>query len=235
MLDDTASKSNSQRIFRRALRIHKADGSEGGSEYIPNSSNRVFECTKGVLKIDNKNDIYMKAYNVAEVSKLIDVPPGTIRQWERSLEGVLRIPRDEKDARYYTDLEIQALRNIKAMRDKGLGFTTIREVLSNPEGNEMVPLPSVPAISQAQAIEALQQMQEVVAHLSSRMEEIVSQQVRQEVAAVLEENHRLHQQLEDKLEERDKHLMEALRTMQQTAEQLKSTRKRGSWWPWGGK
>jgi DNA-binding transcriptional MerR regulator len=199
-----------------------------------NDSNGDYELTKEGLKKMGENQKYMKAYTVAEVSKILDVPPGTVRQWERSLEGVLDIPRDEKGARYYTEFEIHALRNVKNMREKGLGFELIREVLNNSEGpSEMVPIPSVPTMSQSEAIEALRNMQNAVSQLTSRMEETVQKQVRQEVAAVLEENQRMHNQLETRLEQRDKLLIQTLRTMQDAAKEQQRNRKRGSWnlWP----
>lgn len=182
------------------------------------------------------NSKFMKAYTVKQISKMLDVPPGTIRQWESTLEGVLNIPRDESGARYYTEYEIHALRNVKNMREKSIGFQMIREVLINPEGasEEQVPIPAVPTMTQLEAIETLLSVQNTVEQLTYRMQEIVHEQVKQEVAAVLEENRQLHERLEDRLEKRDQLLMQTLRAMQQgTAQQLKDNRKKGGWslWP----
>ena len=58
--------------------------------------------------IDEKQ-AFMKAYTVKEVSKLLEIPPGTLRQWEKSLEDHLRIPRDERGERYYTDFEMNII------------------------------------------------------------------------------------------------------------------------------
>lgn len=71
----------------------------------------------------------MKAYTIKEVSKQINVPSGTIRQWEKDLEGLLIIPRTRQGARFYTDKEIELLQNIKTMRSKNLSKDMIRELM----------------------------------------------------------------------------------------------------------
>jgi DNA-binding transcriptional MerR regulator len=77
----------------------------------------------------NKEQV-LKAYTIQEVSKKIQIPPGTLRQWEKDLEGVLFIPRTKQGARYYTEYEISLLEKIKQMRDKNLSKEMIRELMS---------------------------------------------------------------------------------------------------------
>ncbi|WP_210366575.1 MerR family transcriptional regulator [Bacillus sp. REN3] len=72
---------------------------------------------------------YMKAYTIKEVSKRMNVPSGTLRQWEKDLEGLLFIPRTKQGARFYTDIEIEMLMKIKQMRDKNLSKEVIRDLL----------------------------------------------------------------------------------------------------------
>lgn len=72
---------------------------------------------------------FMKAYTIKEVSKKINVPSGTIRQWEKDLSGLLIIPRTKQGARFYTDMEIELLLKIKQMRDKNLSKEMIRDLL----------------------------------------------------------------------------------------------------------
>lgn len=143
--------------------------------------------SKGGFSMNEENRNFMQAYNVADVSKMINVPSGTIRQWEKSLEGVVEIPRDEKGARYYTDFEIDILRKVKIMREKGLVFDVIREVLNQSEGpRSQVPIPSVPVMNQSEAIQAIHGLQEAVRALSEHVELIVQQEVRKEVATASE-------------------------------------------------
>ena len=77
---------------------------------------------------------FMKAYTIKEVSKRINVPSGTIRQWEKDLEGLLIIPRTRQGARFYTDSEIEMLEKIKQMRSKNLSKDLIRELLQKHIG-----------------------------------------------------------------------------------------------------
>jgi DNA-binding transcriptional MerR regulator len=84
-----------------------------------------------ILNIERvgKMNQFMKAYTIKEVSKQINVPSGTIRQWEKDLEGLLIIPRTRQGARFYTDKEIDLLKNIKQMRSKNLSKDMIRELM----------------------------------------------------------------------------------------------------------
>lgn len=81
---------------------------------------------KGLSKMDTQ---YMKAYTIKEVSKMLNVPPGTLRQWEKDLNGLLLIPRSKQGARFYTDHEIALLEKVKQMRDKNLSKDMIRELM----------------------------------------------------------------------------------------------------------
>ncbi|WP_258535746.1 MerR family transcriptional regulator [Bacillus sp. 03113] len=71
---------------------------------------------------------FMTAYSISEVSKKIDIPSGTIRQWEKDLDGLLIIPRSKQGSRFFTDYEIGLLEKIKQMRDKNLGMDMIRDL-----------------------------------------------------------------------------------------------------------
>lgn len=129
----------------------------------------------------------MRAYTVAEISKILDVPPSTIRQWEKSLEGIFEVPRDDKNNRYYTDRELQTLRTVKKLRDKGMSFEIIRDIVSQPsEDASFVPAPSniMPVMAQSEAMEAIHNLQQIVMTLSERVESIVQQEVRKEVTSL---------------------------------------------------
>ncbi|WP_316568983.1 MerR family transcriptional regulator [Neobacillus sp. YIM B06451] len=71
----------------------------------------------------------MKAYTIKEVSRIINVPQGTLRQWESDFTGLLTIPRTRQGSRFYTDTEISLLVKIKQMREKNLGKEMIRELI----------------------------------------------------------------------------------------------------------
>lgn len=71
----------------------------------------------------------LRAYSIKEVSKMINTPTGTIRQWEKDLDGLLVIPRTQQGARYYTDQEINILKKIKEMRNQNISKGMIRNLL----------------------------------------------------------------------------------------------------------
>ncbi|WP_199880653.1 MerR family transcriptional regulator [Bacillus massiliglaciei] len=75
-----------------------------------------------------KNNI-MRAYSIKEVSKKLNIPNGTIRQWEKDLQGLIHIPRSKQGARFYTDHEISLLQKIKEMREKKISKEMIRSLL----------------------------------------------------------------------------------------------------------
>ncbi|MBM7691268.1 DNA-binding transcriptional MerR regulator [Peribacillus deserti] len=85
----------------------------------------------------NKSQV-LKAYSIKDVSKKISVPTGTIRQWEKDLNGLLVIPRSRQGARFYTETEISILAKIKEMREKNLSKGMIRMLLEKHfnEGSE---------------------------------------------------------------------------------------------------
>ena len=80
----------------------------------------------------------LRAYSINEVSKRINTPTGTIRQWEKDLEGLLVIPRTQQGARYYTDNEINILHKIKEMRSQNISKGMIRSLLEKHLQKEAV-------------------------------------------------------------------------------------------------
>ncbi|MFC4321485.1 MerR family transcriptional regulator [Litchfieldia salsa] len=73
---------------------------------------------------------FLKAYSINEVSEMINTPTGTIRQWEKDLNGLLIIPRTKQGARFYTETEIALLQKIKEMRDQKVHKNLIRSLLA---------------------------------------------------------------------------------------------------------
>jgi DNA-binding transcriptional MerR regulator len=81
------------------------------------------------MKREMSNQKMMRAYSINEVSEQLNVPTGTIRQWEKDLQGLLIIPRTKQGARFYTDYEIALLDKIKEMRSQNLHKGMIRSLL----------------------------------------------------------------------------------------------------------
>ncbi|MEH7120705.1 MerR family transcriptional regulator [Neobacillus vireti] len=78
----------------------------------------------------------MKTYTLKEVSKKINVSPGTLRKWEQDFDDLLDIPRSKQGARIYTDLEIELLLEIKQMVDKKVAKEAIRQEIQKIEEPE---------------------------------------------------------------------------------------------------
>lgn len=124
---------------------------------------------------------------------MIEVPEGTLRQWEGDFKGLLVIPRDEKGSRYYTDLEIETLKHIKAMREKKISKEMIKDLLTQkkevePEEKPNFPQPSLPQLKQSEVVEALrniqnlpQQMEASFALALNKMREEIKEEVRNEI------------------------------------------------------
>jgi DNA-binding transcriptional MerR regulator len=98
----------------------------------------------------------IRAYSIKEVAKMIHTPTGTIRQWEKELDGLLVIPRTQQGARYYTDHEIDILNKIKEMHNqnisKGKKRTLLEKYLqdeveepASKSSNEILVPPTLPS------------------------------------------------------------------------------------------
>lgn len=131
---------------------------------------------------------------IKEVSEIIAVPVGTLRQWESDFKGVIEIPRDSKGARYYTDFEIETLKHIKTMRDKKLSKDIIKELFEKKgkiDGGSNVSLvtqPLVPQMKQSEVVQTLHSIKEMMAgfeelkgSLIKELKEEIRQEIRKEV------------------------------------------------------
>src|SRR6476659_3840087 len=78
---------------------------------------------------DMNNKQIVRAYSINEVSQKLNIPTGTIRQWEKDLNGLLTIPRTQQGARYYTENEIKTLAKVKEMREQNVNKGMIRNLL----------------------------------------------------------------------------------------------------------
>lgn len=77
-----------------------------------------------------------KRYIISDASKLVDVESHVLRYWEEELG--IDIPRNEMGHRYYTDIHINLLKNVKELKDCGFQLRAIKILI--PElmalGNE---------------------------------------------------------------------------------------------------
>ena len=76
-------------------------------------------------------------YKIGEVSEMLNIEQHTLRYLENSLK--IKIKRDERGDRLYTDSDIDTLRLVLKLKEKGLNTTAIRLALENTEPEEPVP------------------------------------------------------------------------------------------------
>jgi DNA-binding transcriptional MerR regulator len=73
--------------------------------------------------------------SIRDVSALTDVPPHTIRFWEKEMPNILRPERTPGGQRRYDEEAADRIRMIKRLSaEKGYSLATIREYLSATEG-----------------------------------------------------------------------------------------------------
>lgn len=109
-------------------------------------------------------------YKIGEVSELLDIEQHTLRYLENSLK--IKIRRDERGDRLYTDSDIDTLRLVLKLKEKGLNTTAIRLALENTEEESQTPVPEpVPPLITFEFVEAVS----LVRQVSEQNEEIIRQ------------------------------------------------------------
>jgi DNA-binding transcriptional MerR regulator len=138
---------------------------------------------------------FLTAYSIKEVSEKVDVPPGTLRQWESDFKGILDIPRDKENSRYYTDIEIETLSHIKKMREKNLSKAVIKELLDKQPAAELekVPQPPVPVLRQSEITETFRNIQnsfetfpEIKEMIVSEIKNDIRNEIKNEITATIQ-------------------------------------------------
>ncbi len=74
------------------------------------------------------NEIF---YKIGEVSEMLAIEQHTLRYLENTLK--LKIKRDERGDRLYSERDIDTLRLVLQLKDKGLNTTAIKMALENTE------------------------------------------------------------------------------------------------------
>lgn len=128
-------------------------------------------------------------YKIGEVAEILEIEQHTLRYLENSLK--LKIKRNERGDRLYTDSDLDTFRLVLQLKSKGLNTTAIKLALENTEESEetsIVPSNTVPAL----------ELVEVVS---------LAREIRDQNTELLQQNRRLEQRiekLEQKVEERNR-------------------------------
>lgn len=168
-------------------------------------------------------------HTVGEIERSIQVPERTIRRYLNIHGHHIKTKKQGRSVMVAHE-SIKVIRDIRQWYDAGWSSSQVEDALAQSG------LPMVleidghdTAMTPQEALQSLQKgVSEAMSAIASEMEYL-----RQEVAATREENQKLKQDIDERIEARDKLLMETLRTMQQAAQELKDTRKKGGWslWP----
>jgi DNA-binding transcriptional MerR regulator len=101
---------------------------------------------------------------ISDASKMVEVESHVLRYWEEELE--LPIARNEMGHRYYTEDDIQLLKHIKKLKERGYQLKAIKMDIS--ENGELIPQEEslTPAVKQDKA--------EVLSHNAEKMQQFQS-------------------------------------------------------------
>ena len=103
-------------------------------------------------------------YMISDAARMVEVESHVLRYWEEELE--LPIARNEMGHRYYTEDDIQLLRHIKKLKERGYQLKAIKMDIS--ENGELIPQEEslAPAVKQDKA--------EVLSHNAEKMQQFQS-------------------------------------------------------------
>lgn len=118
----------------------------------------------GVTMPENQKS--SRFFSIGSVSKQLEVPTGTLRQWEQDFE--LNIPRTSNNVRFYTEDDIELLHNIKKLFSDGSSVETIRQQLLTAPRTAQAP--SVPGVAAPDLARAIQDVHERVLHIQRLLE-----------------------------------------------------------------
>lgn len=127
-------------------------------------------------------------YKIGEVAEILEIEQHTLRYLENSLK--LKIKRNERGDRLYTDSDLDTLRLVLQLKSKGLNTTAIKLALENTEEAEET------GIAPSSAGAALDLVEMVS----------LARQIREQNTELLQQNRRLEQRmekLEQKVEQRN--------------------------------
>ena len=163
----------------------------------------------------SNNDLTLK-----EAAEHFRVSVQTIRRWIKDGKITAELRDSPYGQQYFIPAhEVQTASEIKDVVkvDHTVDVTSLARIMSSYIGEREEALLNVLESIQTEIRESIQRQEQ-------RQEELVK-----EIAATREENKELRNLIGERLEDRDRKLMETLRALQQSAEQEK---KKKSWWTW---
>lgn len=169
-------------------------------------------------------------YMISDAAKLVEVESHVLRYWEEELE--LPIARNEMGHRYYTEDDIQLLKHIKKLKERGYQLKAIKMDIS--ENGELIPqeemLPQTMKQEKTEVLngnaEKMQQFQNILSKalgqaLKENQDSLGKElggQIADQVTKEMNYQLRLH---EEQQEQHLKKLDESIRTVMKRKEKIK--------------
>ncbi len=141
-------------------------------------------------------------YKIGEVSEILKIEQHTLRYLETTLR--LKIKRDERGDRMYSEKDVDTLRLVLQLKEKGLNTTAIKMALENSEaaGSQTEnPLPAPRSPSQLEVTEILN----IAAKIIEQNQNLLEQNRKME-----ERMERMEKKIDQRNEEREKTISEFL-------------------------
>ncbi|MBS4539934.1 MerR family transcriptional regulator [Clostridium sp. D2Q-11] len=147
--------------------------------------------------------------SISEVSDILGYENHVLRYYEKEFE--LEIPRNEVNHRFYTDMEIELLKKIKNLQQKGYSNKQIKLILKSPDliengtneacvtvlMNETKKKPGI-NLHSADIIEAKERETLVLEDLKEEIIELINKQVDKDKDILITENAKLKLKLKEK-------------------------------------
>ncbi|MGI6469160.1 MAG: MerR family transcriptional regulator [Syntrophomonadaceae bacterium] len=156
-------------------------------------------------------------YKIGEVAEMLGIEQHTLRYLENSLK--IKIKRDERGDRMYSEADLDTLRLVLKLKEKGLNTTAIKLALETAQDSENS---QEPALVSVQAENQLKEMVSIARRIIEQNDELMRQNRRLE-----ERMASLEKKIQERNLEREKKIDEFLNLWK--AEQESKSR---SWLSW---
>ena len=115
-------------------------------------------------------------YMISDASRMVEVESHVLRYWEEELE--LPIARNEMGHRYYTEDDIQLLKHIKKLKERGYQLKAIKMDIS--ENGELITQEEIlPQTSKREKVEVLDSNAEKMQQFQSILSKALGQALRE--------------------------------------------------------
>lgn len=170
-----------------------------------------------------------------QLARELGVADSTARRWASSFPNLLPTKGHGAARRFHPQAR-DVLKRVQSLYTAGLTTEQIAELLHRdfPATIDIVDVVSEGQAHERKDIQGIQTALMAIFEQQTEMREVMGRMethFMQEIAATREENSRLRDFIDDRLEERDKNLMETLRMMRERSQEEVRQQKKG-WWPW---